>query len=149
MLGGSTVWEGLVAVGLAGRPGRAVGPEGRAGSSDWVLGAGSLPPTGKAALQPPARAPLTLLRGGPRCPACPPIYPEPWVCRESGPVGSWQARAAAALRVDRGQCRGQRASFSRLFGDKTDLVILPSSTGHLAEDTADAVSDPGQVWRRD
>ena len=75
VLGGSTVWEGLVAVGLAGRPGRAVGPEGRAGSLDWVLGAGSLPPTGKAALQPPARAPLTLLRGGPRCPACPPDLP--------------------------------------------------------------------------
>lgn len=75
MLGGSTVWEGLVAVGLAGRPGRAVGPEGRAGSSDWVLGAGSLPPTGKAAQQPPARAPLTLLRGRAPLSCVPPDLP--------------------------------------------------------------------------
>ena len=50
--------------------------------------------------------------------------------------------------MDRGHCRGQRASFC-LFGDKTDLVILPCSADHLAEDTAVLVSDPGQVWRRD
>lgn len=69
-------------------------------------------------------------------------------------MGSWlpptsQDGAAAAPRVDRGQRRGQRASFFCLFGDKTDLVILPCSTEHLAEDMAVLVSDPGQVWRRD
>lgn len=69
-------------------------------------------------------------------------------------MGSWlpptsQDGAAAAPRVDRGPHRGQRASFFCLFGDKTDLVILPCGTEHLAEDVASLVSDPGQVWRRD
>ena len=69
-------------------------------------------------------------------------------------MGSWlpptsQDGVTAAPRVDRGQRRGQRASFFCLFGDKTDLVILPCSTEHLAEDMAILVSDPGQVWRRD
>ena len=69
-----------------------------------------------------------------------------------GPASSWlpslQDGASAAPWVDRGHCRGQRASFC-LFGDKTDLVILPCSADHLSEDTAVLVSDPGQVWRRD